>query len=184
MKLVILDRDGVINHDSEDYIKSPDEWHPIEGSLKAIALLHQAGFKVAVATNQSGIGRQFYDENTLEQIHHKLQKLVKEAGGAIEKIVFCPHHPDDNCACRKPEIGMLQSLSTYFDDPLHKAFFVGDSLRDLQAAQSFGCIPVLVRTGNGFNTEKNLPQAFNNIAIFDDLLAFAKSILNLGFRKK
>jgi len=152
MKLIILDRDGVINHDSDDFIKSPDEWVPIPGSLEAIARLNQAGYRVVVATNQSGIARGLFSIITLNAIHQKLHTAAQQAGADIDAIFFCPHLADDNCDCRKPKPGMLQDIAARFDVNLRGVPTVGDSLRDLQAGFVVGCVPYLVLTGKGEKT--------------------------------
>ncbi len=152
MKLVILDRDGVINADSDQYIKSPEEWKPIPGSLEAIARLTQAGFRVVVATNQSGLGRGLFDMATLNAMHDKMHKAVNQLGGRIDAIFFCAHAQDAGCACRKPKPGMLLEIAARFDLALAGVPVVGDSLRDLQAASAAGARPVLVLTGKGERT--------------------------------
>ena len=154
MKLVILDRDGVINLDSEHYIKSPEEWKPIAGSLEAIARFTQAGFRVVVATNQSGVGRGVFDMATLNAIHDKMHKAVNQLGGRIDAVFFCPHAQDAGCACRKPQPGMLLEIAERFNIALAGVPAIGDSLRDLQAASSAGARPVLVLTGKGEQTRK------------------------------
>lgn len=153
MNTVILDRDGVINFDSKEYIKSPAEWQPIPGSLEAIARLNQAGWKVLVATNQSGVARGLYDMHTLNAIHHKFQRLLTRFGGHVDAIFICPHGPDDNCHCRKPKPGLfLTAIQRFEINPQH-TYAIGDSLRDLQAGAAAHCHPWLVRTGNGSKTE-------------------------------
>jgi len=152
MKLVILDRDGVINQDSDDYIKSPQEFVPIAGSLEAIARLKQAGYLVVVATNQSGIGRGLFDLETLDAMHDKLRKMLAEVGGSIDGVFFCPHAPNEGCECRKPRPGLLLQISKQFDMPLADVPAIGDSLRDLESAQAVGARPILVRTGKGERT--------------------------------
>ncbi|BAW79521.1 histidinol-phosphate phosphatase [Candidatus Nitrosoglobus terrae] len=176
MRLVILDRDGVINEDSDDYIKSPDEWVPITGSLEAIVRLNQGGYRVIVITNQSGIARGFLDVPMLSRIHHKMHQQLAQMGGNIEAILFCPHLPEDNCSCRKPCPGLFQELSKRLHIPLSDIPAVGDSLRDLQAAEAAGAIPLLVRTGKGKITEKaaNLPVG---IKIYDDLASVVTTLL-------
>jgi D-glycero-D-manno-heptose 1,7-bisphosphate phosphatase len=168
MPFIILDRDGVINHDSPDYIKSPLEWEPIPGSLEAIARFNQAGFQVIVATNQSGIARGLYDLPTLAKIHHKFMDLLGAAGGKVEEIFFCPHQPNDDCACRKPQPGLLHQIEKKYGVDLASTYFIGDSLSDVQAAQRAGCLPGLVLTGNGKNTQKKLPPD-SGVTFFDDL---------------
>ncbi len=174
-RLIVLDRDGVINHDSDQYIKAPDEWRPIPGSLEAIARLHQAGYRVAVATNQSGVGRGLYDMATLNAIHEKMHKAVGHAGGRLDAVFFCPHTADSRCECRKPRTGMLREIGSRFGVELAGIPCVGDSLRDLQAADTVGAQPMLVLTGKGEHTlrEGGFPKS---TVIFPDL-AFAASAL-------
>ena len=176
MKLVILDRDGVINFDSDAFIKSPDEWRPIPGSLEAIARLNQAGYQVVVATNQSGIGRGLFDMATLNAIHKKMHEAVFHAGGRIEAIFFCPHSAEAHCQCRKPRTGMFVDISERFNMALKGVPAVGDSLRDLQAAANVGAQPVLVLTGKGAKTRDSdeLPQ---DTRVFPDLAAAAAHIV-------
>lgn len=175
-KLVILDRDGVINHDSDAYIKSLEEWIPYPTSISAIAKLSHSGYSVAVATNQSGISRGYYDEATLHAMHKRLITLVEAEGGTISHIAYCPHGPDDHCACRKPLPGLLLQIQQQLGmHSLEGSWMVGDSLRDLQAGEAVGCNTVLVRTGKGANTETKgigLDQAhiFNDLAEFTDWL--------------
>jgi D-glycero-D-manno-heptose 1,7-bisphosphate phosphatase len=174
-KYVLLDRDGVINHDSDDYIKSPEEWIPIEGSLEAIALLNKNGFKVAVISNQSGIARGYYSVKTLKAMHDKMQRLLAEQGGNIEAIYFCPHAPTDLCDCRKPKIGLLKQFSQEKNYPLKDIFFIGDSLSDIKAAQAVAAKPLLVKTGKGLKTLSENPHL--NIPIFENLYDAAKFII-------
>ncbi|MBW6453927.1 MAG: D-glycero-beta-D-manno-heptose 1,7-bisphosphate 7-phosphatase [Methyloprofundus sp.] len=162
-----MDRDGVINHDSDDFIKSPDEWLPIAGSLEAIALLNQHGYQVVVMTNQSGIGRGHYSDATLTEIHLKMARLLEAVGGKISHIYYCPHLPDAGCQCRKPKPGMLEQFSKDADVCLTNIYFIGDSLRDLQAAISAGAKPILVKTGNGAATLADNPDL--NIPTFENL---------------
>ncbi len=170
MKLVILDRDGVINHDSDQFIKNPEEWQPIPGSLEAIARLNQAGYRVVVATNQSGIGRGLFDMPTLNAIHDKLHKSLAQVGGRIDAIFFCPHTSESNCACRKPRGGMLEEIAARYGISLKGVPAVGDSLRDLEAAARLGAQPYLVLTGKGAKTQAKggLPQG---TLIYPDLAA-------------
>ena len=176
MKLLILDRDGVINFDSDAYIKSVEEWIPLPGSIEAIAQLSKAGWTVAVATNQSGIARGYYDVATLEAMHERLRSLVAEQGGELGLVVYCPHGPDEGCACRKPKPGMLQTIAAHYGADLAGCWFVGDSLGDLQAAQAVDAQPVLVKTGKGLQTlAKDLPV---NTLIFDDLAAIAADLIH------
>ena len=177
MRLVILDRDGVINQDSDAYIKSPAEWIPIPGSLEAIAELTNAGFNVAVATNQSGIARGLFDIDTLNRIHGVMMDRIAAVGGRIEAIAFCPHGPDAGCACRKPAPGLLLSLGQRFGIPLHDVPVIGDSLRDLEAALSVGAKPILVRTGKGRLTSAHLPSHLTGVTVVDDLDCAVATIL-------
>lgn len=169
-KIVILDRDGVINIDSPDYIKTPDEWIPIPGSIEAIARVNKAGYRVVVATNQSGLGRGLFDEYTLAQIHHKFRYMVEESGGLIDGIFYCPHLPDDGCACRKPATGLLTQIEQEMNSKLSDCWFIGDSEKDVEAARAFGCLPALVKTGNGLNAASKLNQTgLAPVPLFDDL---------------
>ena len=174
-RLVILDRDGVINHDSHEYIKSPDEFEPMAGSIDAIARLSRAGFTVAVATNQSGIARKFLDRPTLEAIHDKLRSAVKAVGGDLGRIVYCPHHPDDGCACRKPAPGLLRDLGRQYGVSLAGVPYVGDALRDIDAAEAAGAYPVLVLTGNGALTREQLENQGRSVETHSSLARFAES---------
>jgi D-glycero-D-manno-heptose 1,7-bisphosphate phosphatase len=181
MKLVILDRDGVINHDSDAFIRSVDEWRPIEGSIDAIARLTQAGYTIAVATNQSGIARGYLSLATLQAIHRRMEEAVTEAGGAIAHIAYCPHGPDDDCACRKPLPGMIDEiLDRLGAQHIGERWLVGDSLRDLEAGVSRGFRPVLVRTGKGVKTEMDRSSLPKNTLIFDDLARFAEHVIAEG----
>jgi D-glycero-D-manno-heptose 1,7-bisphosphate phosphatase len=172
MKLVILDRDGTINHDSDAYIKSPEEWHPIKGSLEAIARLTQADYRIAVATNQSGIARKYFDTRMLFTIHDTLLRALALHGGRIDAFFFCPHMADDRCECRKPKPGMLVEAARRFNVAIDDVYMVGDALRDLQAADAAGARPVLVLTGKGAKTraESKLPP---RTRVFADLAEFA-----------
>lgn len=176
MKLIILDRDGVINQDSPDYIKSPDEWHPIPGSLQAIARLHQAGWTVAIASNQSGLARGLFDISALTAIHMKLRRELAKLNGAVDAIFVCPHGPEDGCVCRKPLPGLFQDIAKRYDVELQDVPTVGDSLRDIQAGASAGCRPWLVQTGNGPKTlaQGNLPSGTQ---IVQDLAEAVEKIL-------
>ena len=160
MKLVILDRDGVINQDSVNFIKTPNEWIALPNSLEAIALLNQSGFRVALATNQSGVGRGLYDMATLNAINDKMHRALAQLGGRIDALFYCPHTADDNCSCRKPKTGMIEDISRRFLVDLREVYAVGDSLRDLQAFYDAGCKPILVRSGKGEETlaNANLPN--------------------------
>jgi len=181
MRYIILDRDGVINYESSEYIKSPEEWRAIPGSLEAIATLNRAGYKVLIVTNQSGIARGYYDLATLSDIHEKLVRELAEVGGYIDEIFFCPHHPDEQCSCRKPRVGMLESITQKYPVKLSDTFFIGDSLVDLQAAQTAGCIPLLVLTGNGHKTITNNPE-LTHISRFANLSAAVDYILSLAIQ--
>ena len=152
MKLVILDRDGTINQDSAQYIKSPAEWKPIPGSLEGIARLTQGGWRIAVATNQSGLSRGLFDMSTLNAIHAEMHRAVGQAGGRIDAIFFCPHAADSNCECRKPKPGLLREIASRFGVELEGVPMIGDSLRDVTAAAAAGAQPWLVLTGNGKKT--------------------------------
>jgi D-glycero-D-manno-heptose 1,7-bisphosphate phosphatase len=175
--LLILDRDGVINQDSASFVKSAEEWVPLPGSVAAIARLSRAGYTVAVASNQSGLARGLFDRNALRAMHRKLRRLVSNEGGRIDRIVVCPHGPNDGCSCRKPKPGLLTRLARHYGVNLVGVPAVGDSLRDLQAAAAAGATPVLVRTGNGKETLINLPVALRDIRVYDDLAAFATDTL-------
>lgn len=174
---MILDRDGVINRESADFVKTPGEWLPLPGSIEAIAALSRAGFAVAVASNQSGLARGLFDRNALRAMHRKLRRLVASAGGRIDRIVVCPHGPGDGCSCRKPNPGLLLRLGRHFGTELAGIPVIGDSLRDLEAARRVGARPVLVRTGNGRQTERALEGALAGTEIFDDLAAAAAALL-------
>jgi D-glycero-D-manno-heptose 1,7-bisphosphate phosphatase len=178
VKLIVLDRDGVINRDSDQFIKSPDEWRPIPGSLEAIARLNHAGFRVVVATNQSGIGRDQFDMATLNAIHEKMHRALALAGGRIDAVFYCPHTADSDCECRKPKTGMLKEIGVRFGVEMTGVPCIGDSVRDLQAAEAVGAQPMLVLTGKGEKTLRagNFPK---NTVIFPDL-AFAASALLAG----
>lgn len=176
MKLIILDRDGVINYDSAQFIKSPDEWKPIPGSLEAIARLTREGWRVVVATNQSGLARGLFEMATLNAIHAKMHKATAQAGGRIEAVFYCPHSADMNCECRKPKSGMLNEIAARYASDLKGVPAVGDSLRDLQAAASVGARPLLVKTGKGERTlaAGDLPS---DTPVFDDLSAVVEHLL-------
>ncbi|MGQ4877936.1 D-glycero-beta-D-manno-heptose 1,7-bisphosphate 7-phosphatase [Billgrantia sp. LNSP4103-1] len=176
-RLVILDRDGVINQDSDNYVKSLDEWIPYPSSIEAIGRLTRSGWTVAVATNQSGIARGFYDESTLAAMHDELYNRVAEAGGKIAHIAYCPHGPEDGCSCRKPRPGLLTQIRDALDmTSLKGCWMVGDSLRDLQAGECLGCQPVLVRTGKGRQTEAK-GVGLDDALVFDDLAGFVDWLL-------
>jgi D-glycero-D-manno-heptose 1,7-bisphosphate phosphatase len=176
MKLAILDRDGVINYDSDLYIKSPAEWRAIPGAIEAIARLNQGGYRVAVATNQSGIGRGLFDMATLNAINDKMMEMVFRHGGRIDAIFFCPHTPDDDCNCRKPRTGMLEEIAARFHAELKGVPCVGDSLKDMQAADAVGAQPILVLTGKGRQTREQggLPK---RTLVFEDLAEASRHIV-------
>ena len=176
-RLIILDRDGVINHDSDDYIKSPEEWEAIDGSLEAISRLCKAEYKVVVITNQSGIARGLLTINTLNRIHQKMLEQLHAFGGHLGAIFFCPHGPDEGCQCRKPLPGLYVELQQRLNTNLKGVYAVGDSLRDLQAARAADANPVLVRTGKGADTEKKLAdkkvrEEVGQVPVFDSLAEF------------
>jgi D-glycero-D-manno-heptose 1,7-bisphosphate phosphatase len=173
-RFVLLDRDGVINHDSDQFIKSPDEWRPIEGSLEAIALLNEHGYQVVVISNQSGLARGLFDLVALKQIHAKMLQRVEATGGKITAIYFCPHGPDDHCNCRKPRPGMLETAAYEQNFILPDTFFIGDSIVDVQAALAARAKPMLVKTGKGQKTLNNHPEL--TIPFFDNLYDAAKHI--------
>ena len=177
MKIVILDRDGVINEDSPDYIKSPAEWLPVPGSLEAIAKLCQAGFRVFVASNQSGLGRGLFDYDAFRAINESMHKQLAEVGGRIDGVFFAPDHPDHASDQRKPAPGMLLDLARRLNLNLETVPAVGDSLRDVEAARAAGAVPVLVRTGNGARTERTQEDALRVVAIYDDLASYATALI-------
>ena len=187
-KLIILDRDGVINYESKAYIKNPDEWIPIPQSLEAIALLKKQGYQVAIASNQSGIGRGMFRLDDFEAMNAKMQSLLARHQAQIDAIFFCPHIDADHCHCRKPKPGLLEQIAAHFevDFKNQQVYFIGDSLRDIQAAHTAGCSPILVRTGNGQETFEALPK--NNdgihvhngasIPIYDNLHSAVEALLS------
>lgn len=176
MKLIILDRDGVINEDSDNFIKSPEEWIPIPGSLEAIAKLKQADYTVAIATNQSGIARGYYDLDTLKAMHEKMAGLLAALNASVEYIAFCPHLGDDNCDCRKPKPGMLHTIAEHFSADLSKTTMIGDTLRDMQAAYAAGADFALVKTGKGLRTiaAGELPA---DVPIYENLADYVDQLL-------
>lgn len=183
MSLVILDRDGVINRDADDYIRSTADWQPISGSIEAISALSRGGYRVAVATNQSGLGRGYFGREELEAIHDLLRRQVEDLGGEIAGIFYCPHLPGDGCQCRKPRTGLLSAIERELGECARGAWFIGDSLRDLQAAQAFGCRAILVETGKGRETRKILksnPPGLDSpatIPVYENLLAASRALL-------
>jgi D-glycero-D-manno-heptose 1,7-bisphosphate phosphatase len=176
-RLVVLDRDGVINRDSDAFIKSPREWLPIDGSLEAVALLSRAGFTVAVASNQSGIGRGLYDRRALHAIHRKMRRAVQRAGGTIDRIVYCPHRPEDGCDCRKPRSGLLTRLARHYSQTMRGVPIIGDTERDLVAARAVDGRPILVLTGNGRQTHELLRQRKEAVETYADLHAAAVALV-------
>ncbi|HQT81143.1 MAG: D-glycero-beta-D-manno-heptose-1,7-bisphosphate 7-phosphatase [Ferrovum sp. 37-45-19] len=176
-KLIILDRDGVINYDSDKYIKSPEEWKPLPGSLEAIARLNQAGYQVVIATNQSGVARGFFDMSTLNAIHNKMIQALSQVGGRIDGIFFCPHSNEANCNCRKPKTGLFEEIARVFNISLKHVPAIGDSLRDLQAASLMQALPILVLTGKGEKTLKQgeLPA---NTVVENNLASAVEHLIN------
>lgn len=178
MKLIILDRDGVINQDSNDYVKSVDEWEPIPGSIEAIAKLSKAGYTVTVATNQSGIARGYFDEYELAAMHQKMCSLVEEEGGQISGVFFCPHGPDDDCDCRKPKTGLIEQIECEFGTNVANLPFVGDSAKDVMCAKLAGCTPVLVRTGKGEITiAESSKSELAGVCVYNNLKEYVDSLL-------
>lgn len=181
-KLIILDRDGVINQESTEFIKTPEEWIPLKGSLEAIGRLSQAGFDIVVITNQSGVGRDLFNADMLGRIHTRMIDHVQQHGGKIQGVLFCPHTAEDECECRKPKTGMYEDLARRLKGSITGVYSVGDSLRDLQAAHSAGATPVLVKTGNGRKTRQQLDNGeapeLNNCLEFQDLAKFTDALLN------
>lgn len=181
MKLIILDRDGVINQDSDNYVRSADEWEPIPGSIEAIAKLSKAGYTVAVATNQSGIARGYFDEHELAAMHQKMCTLVEEEGGHISGVFFCPHGPDDDCDCRKPKTGLIEQIECEFGTNAERLPFVGDSVKDVMCAKLAGCTPVLVRTGKGEATlAQSSESELDGVSVFSDLKEYVDSLLQVN----
>jgi D-glycero-D-manno-heptose 1,7-bisphosphate phosphatase len=188
LRLVILDRDGTINEDRDDFVKSPDEWVPIPGALEAIAKLHQAGWHVVVATNQSGLGRGLFDMYTLNEMHMKMNALLAPLGGRIDAVFFCPHAPEDACRCRKPLPGLFEDIRLRFGlDDMAAVPAVGDTLRDLQAATAIGCAPHLVRTGKAATLDEAGVQALHDqipgLVVHANLAAFADALLGAERKK-
>lgn len=181
MKLAILDRDGTINHEREDYVKSPEEWVPLPGAIDAIARLNQAGWHIVVATNQSGIGRGLFDMSALNAMHAKMQQMLAKQGGRVDAVFFCPHVPEDHCSCRKPLPGLFKMIGDRFGLDLADVPMVGDLPRDVLAAQSVGCEPHLVRTGHAASMSEadlvSLRQQVPGLTIHPDLSAFADFLI-------
>lgn len=181
-KLLILDRDGVINIESPDFVKTPEEWIPIKGSLEAIGRLSQAGYEIVIITNQSGLGRGLFSADMLAKMHARMIDYVQQHGGKIQSILFCPHKPDEECECRKPKDGMYRQLSERLNISFNGVYSVGDSVRDLLAAQSAGASPVLVKTGNGKKSIKEIASKpeldLQDAPVFDNLASFADALLS------
>ncbi|MDJ0701066.1 MAG: D-glycero-beta-D-manno-heptose 1,7-bisphosphate 7-phosphatase [Woeseiaceae bacterium] len=177
VRLVVLDRDGVINRDSKDFVKTTNEWQPLPGSIEAIGSLSKAGFTIAIASNQSGLAREMFDRNALRAMHRKLRRLVAAEGGAVDRIVVCPHGPDEGCSCRKPAPGLLRRLARHYGVEMTNVPVIGDSLRDLQAAIRVGARPILVLTGNGRKTRRSLEGDLAGVEVFDDLAAAADALI-------
>ncbi len=175
-RMVILDRDGVINRDSADYIKSVDEWELLPGSLEAISRLKKAGYLVTIASNQSGIARGLFSEEELKQIHDKLESQLAMRGTKIDGIYYCPHGPRDNCICRKPKPGLLLKIAKHFNIKLSETAFVGDNISDIKAAEMCGAKPALVRTGKGEYVMQHYPETVN-VPVYDDLAHFVRATL-------
>ncbi len=175
-RLIVLDRDGVINRESSAFIRSPAEWLPLPGSIQAIVALTAAGFSVVVATNQSGVGRGLFTATTLSAIHARMTSTIEAAGGRLAGIFFCPHSPDDNCECRKPRPGLMRQIEAQFGTTLRGQPVIGDSYRDLEAAWKVGARAILVRTGNGATTEVRL-DANAAVEVFPDLAAAAATLI-------
>lgn len=176
MELVILDRDGVINQDSSKYIRSPEEWIPIPGSLDAISRLNRAGYRVVIASNQSAIARRLFDIDTLNRIHETMHRQLAEVGGHVDAIFICPCLPKDNCECRKPKPGMLLEISERLRTPLEKVAYIGDKLIDVQAARAAGARPFLVKTGDGKKTLKS-KEKLDDVAVFENLAEAADTLI-------
>ena len=182
IKLIILDRDGTINEDRDDFVKSPDEWVPLPGALDAIARLNHAGWHTVIATNQSGLARGTFDMTTLNAMHTKMNQLLAKRGGRIDAVFFCPHVPEDACHCRKPLPGLFEQIGERFGVALHDVPVVGDTLRDLQAGAAVGCQPHLVRTGKGAALSAEQIEALcaqvPGTRVHADLAAFAEHIVH------
>jgi len=177
VRLVIMDRDGVINQESAAYIKSPEEWIPIPGSLEAIARLNKAGFVVVVASNQSGVGRGLFSLKTLEAINARMESALNAVGGHLDGIFFCPHRPEDDCDCRKPKPGLLKQIAERFHIDLAGVPFIGDSPRDIAVARAVAARPMLVRTGDGERTLRQMPETVG-VEVYADLAEAAAKLIN------
>ena len=174
MRLLILDRDGVINHDSAEFIKSPAEWRPICGSLAAVAQANRKGYRVVVTSNQSGLARGLFDFDSLNKIHTRMLAEIAQLGGRIDAIFFCPHLPEEHCECRKPRTGLLRNLGARLGVDLAQATMVGDRSTDLAAAAAVGATPILVRTGHGLSTLAHLSD--DDVMVYDDLAAVVANL--------
>jgi D-glycero-D-manno-heptose 1,7-bisphosphate phosphatase len=174
--MIILDRDGVINQDSDDYIKNADEWIPIPGSLEAIKRLKKAGYLVTVASNQSGVARGLFSEDDLKQIHDKMHRMLAARGASVDGVYYCPHGPRGNCICRKPKPGLLIQIARQYEIDLSETPYVGDNIGDIKAAKMAHALPVLVRTGKGEYVMQNYPEAVN-VPVYDDLAHFVRETL-------
>ena len=179
MKLVILDRDGTLNEDSADYVKSPEEWMPLPGALEAVARLNHAGWHVVVASNQSGLGRGLFDVSTLNAMHAKMHRMLAAVGGRVDAVFYCPHGPDERCRCRKPEPGLFEQIGERYGIDLRGVPAIGDSPRDVLAGVAVGCAPHLVLTGKGAAyTGRSLPEALpKETRVHQDLAAFADFLI-------
>ncbi|WP_226643851.1 D-glycero-beta-D-manno-heptose 1,7-bisphosphate 7-phosphatase [Microbulbifer variabilis] len=181
MAIIILGRDGVINQNPHQFVKSADEWQPLPGSIEALAALSQAGHQLVIATNQSGLALGQFDLDDLEAIHANMRSQVEDAGGEIAAIFYCPHGPEDNCRCRKPQAGLLDAIEAEFDTSLHGCYLLGDKLADLQLALSKGCKPVLVKTGAGTETLQQLVEnpdpKLAETAVFENLAGFSQFLV-------
>ena len=178
MKLIVLDRDGVINHDSDDFIKSADEWLPIDGSLDAISRLNHSGYTVVIASNQSGLARGYFDIEAFTAIHKKLDDMLAKIGGRIDAVFYCPHGPDDACDCRKPKPGLLLAIGQRFNVPLKDVIFIGDSVSDINAAKNAHAKAMLVRTGKGVKAEKILlSENKSSVPVYDNLASAVTALL-------
>jgi len=182
--LVLLDRDGVINEDSDAYIKHPDEWHALPGSLETISKLNQHQIAVIVVSNQSGLGRGLFDHKTLDAIHEKMHQQLSRLGGHITEVFYCPHKPDENCNCRKPKTGMLDAIEKKYNLSLVNVPFIGDTDKDLELAKAKGCLPILVKTGKGKNYYENQKTQLENTLVFDNLEQAGDYLLAHRFKMK
>ena len=187
LKIVVVDRDGTLNELRDDHVKTPEEWQPIPGALEAIARLHQAGWHVVVATNQSGLGRGLFDMSTLNAIHQKMNEELARLGGRIDAVFFCPHAPEDHCTCRKPLPGLFEDIADRMGVETHEMHAVGDSLRDMQAARNAGCKTHLVLSGRSAGIDEaglaRLHELVGDVTVHADLAAFAETLIAADPRK-